>query len=206
MGNMPKSCLEREKESHVVLVGNSKQQEDLEMYIQLPDYEEFQLYDLGVDAVLSQTTRKIYGNFHKPSRQTLKRHFLLWNSQEIVSVSRNYSRKGEKEYSKQERMFGMVAKIPIANTFNELVEMDFVDYGDYSAFLRIQDTFFAILRSSIYGGKEKDKNGGRGPRSGDFALVIGVWAPGVIVVGEDMGFIGTAPMNFAQLVISRYRP
>ena len=47
----------------------------------------------------------------------------------------------KKDEFKQERMFGRVAKIPIANTFNELVEMDFVDYGDHAAFLRIQDTF-----------------------------------------------------------------
>ena len=38
-------------------------------------------------------------------------------------------------------MFVGVAKIPIANTFNELVEMDFVDYGGYATFLHIQDTF-----------------------------------------------------------------
>ena len=42
---------------------------------------------------------------------------------------------------KKERMFGRVSKIPIANTFNELVEMDFVDYGDRATFLHIQDTF-----------------------------------------------------------------
>ena len=41
----------------------------------------------------------------------------------------------------QERMFGWVAKIPIANTSNGLVEMDFVEYGDHAAFLHIQDTF-----------------------------------------------------------------
>ena len=34
-----------------------------------------------------------------------------------------------------------VAEIPIANTFDELVEMDFVDYGDFATFLRIQGAF-----------------------------------------------------------------
>ena len=48
---------------------------------------------------------------------------------------------GNKGDSKQERMFGSVAKIPIANTFNELVEMDFVNYGYYAAFLHIQGAF-----------------------------------------------------------------
>ena len=46
----------------------------------------------------------------------------------------------KKDEFKQERMFGVMAKIPIANTFSELTEMDFVDYGDYGAFLHIQDT------------------------------------------------------------------
>ena len=47
----------------------------------------------------------------------------------------------KKDYFKQERMFGRVAKIPIANTFNEPVEMDFADYGDHATFLHIRDTF-----------------------------------------------------------------
>ena len=38
-------------------------------------------------------------------------------------------------------MFGRVAKIPIANAFSELVELDFVDYGDLETFLHIQDAF-----------------------------------------------------------------
>ena len=48
---------------------------------------------------------------------------------------------------KQERMFGRVAKIPIANNSNGLVEMDFSDYGGQAAFLRIRDTFsrFAVV-------------------------------------------------------------
>ena len=42
---------------------------------------------------------------------------------------------------KREREFGGSAKIPIENTFSALVEMDFVDYGDYATLHRIQDTF-----------------------------------------------------------------
>ena len=45
---MVKSGLEGEKEARAVLVGNSKQQEDWEMYSQLPDYGDFQCYDLGI--------------------------------------------------------------------------------------------------------------------------------------------------------------
>ena len=53
---------------------------------------------------------------------------------------KNIDSNGKKGNSKQERMFGAVSKIPIANAFNELVEMDCVDYGDYVTFLHIHDT------------------------------------------------------------------
>ena len=45
-------------------------------------------------------------------------------------------------------MFGGVAKIIIANTSDELVEMDFADYGDLATFLHIRDNlaiFSAIM-------------------------------------------------------------
>ena len=52
----------------------------------------------------------------------------------------------KKDDFKQERMSGWVAKIPISNTFSELVEMDFVDYGGHATFLHIQDTFLVFRR------------------------------------------------------------
>ena len=55
-----------------------------------------------------------------------------------IKILAENDKKGE---FKQERMFGRVAKIHIANTFNELVGMDFVDYGGHATFLHIQDTF-----------------------------------------------------------------
>ena len=59
-----------EKEARTSSVGNFKQKEDLEMYGQLPDYEEFQVYGLGIGTDLSRIDDKIYANFHNPSRQT----------------------------------------------------------------------------------------------------------------------------------------
>ena len=50
----------------------------------------------------------------------------------------------KKDEFKKERMFGRVAKIPIADTFVELVEMDFVDYGDVKPFC----TFEILFRAS----------------------------------------------------------
>ena len=72
---MIRSCLEGPKQARAVLVGGFKQKADLEMYSQLPDYDEFQGYDQGVESVLGQIAQEIYANFHKPSWQTLKRHF-----------------------------------------------------------------------------------------------------------------------------------
>ena len=63
-------------------------------------------------------------------------------------------------------MFGGVAEIPIAHTFAESVEMDFVDYGNHAAFLHIQDTlsrFPAIISAGAKKRKNKRKKwpGGR---------------------------------------------
>ena len=44
--------------------------------------------------------------------------------------------------------------MPISNTFNGLVEMDFVDYGGYAAFLHIPDTF-SRFRAIVYTGAKK---------------------------------------------------
>ena len=52
-------------------------------------------------------------------------------------------------------MFGRVAKIPIDNAFSELVEMEFVDYGFYAAFLHIQDAFTRFRVSVFMGSKNK---------------------------------------------------
>ena len=48
---------------------------------------------------------------------------------------------------KHERMFGRVAKIPTANTFDELIEIDFVEYGEFAKFLRAHVTFsrFSVI-------------------------------------------------------------
>ena len=49
----------------------------------------------------------------------------------------------------------MVTKIPIDNTFNELVEMGRADYGGYAAFLHIRDTFARFAVSVYIGAKKK---------------------------------------------------
>ena len=60
----------------------------------------------------------------------------------------------KKDDSNREGCLG-VAKIHIANNFNELVGMDFVDYGGYAAFLHIQDTFRDSMPSFLRDQRER---------------------------------------------------
>ena len=113
---------------------------------------------------------------------SISRHGKLWNitwsweipkkiSKELKAVAEN----DKKEDSKQAMMFGRVAKITLANTSNELVEMDFSDYGDFATFLQIQDTFH-VSRLSFYGGHEERRAiGGNGSAKGHVKLVSVVW-------------------------------
>ena len=61
MGNIPKSGLEGGNEAHTIPAGTFKHQEDLKMYGQLPDYDEFQGYYLRTDAEIGRIAEKIYG-------------------------------------------------------------------------------------------------------------------------------------------------
>ena len=75
MVNMVKSGLEGEKEARTVLVENLKRKEGLEMHSQLPYYDEYQWYDMGIETVLSQIAQQIHANFRMPSWGTSKRNF-----------------------------------------------------------------------------------------------------------------------------------
>ena len=45
--SMFRSSLGNEKEAHLAVSGKFNQKEDVKMYIRLPDYDDFQRYDLG---------------------------------------------------------------------------------------------------------------------------------------------------------------
>ena len=74
--DMLRSSLEDGELSLLVVLDKFKQQEDVKMYIHLPDYDDFQGYDLGMVRTLNRVGRRIYANFHKPSWGTLKHHLL----------------------------------------------------------------------------------------------------------------------------------
>ena len=70
------------------------------------------------------------------------------NPEEIFRGIKAISGNGKKGDFEQVGMFRAVAKIPISNTSNGLVEMDFADYGNFATFLHTQATrsrFSAIV-------------------------------------------------------------
>ena len=109
-----------------------------------------------MDSELSQIDEKMYANFHNPSWETTNRHLPLAEIpkglvRHLEIISEN-DKKGE---FKHERMFGRVAKIPSAITLIGMVKMDFVDYGDYAAFLHIRDTFSRFPALVFIGTKKR---------------------------------------------------
>ena len=83
-----------------------------------------------------------------------------------------------------EMVFGGVAKIPVVNTFNELVEMDFSDYGDFPRSCAFRKLFRARL-SFLRGGEGQSAGMVRG---GVPNWVAAFGAPGIIVAGNDSIF------------------
>ena len=72
---MSRSSIGYKKASRLAVLCKFKQKEDVKLRIQLPDYGDFQGYDLGREDALHQVPRQIYANFHMPSWQTLKHRF-----------------------------------------------------------------------------------------------------------------------------------
>ena len=64
------------------------------MYGQLPDYDEFQGYDLVIGSELSQTAEKIYADIYKPSRGDIATSFISGgNTEGVISATPNSSGK-----------------------------------------------------------------------------------------------------------------
>ena len=74
--NMLKSSLGNTKDAHLVCLEDFEQKSDVKLYGQLPDYDDFQVYDLAQEDILRQIALGIYANFHRPSWGTLKHHLL----------------------------------------------------------------------------------------------------------------------------------
>ena len=100
-------------------------------------------------------------------------------------------------YFIQERMFGRLSKIPTANTFNESVGMDSVDYGDFPTSLHIQDTFSRFSAIIFTGAKKKEEQTSEMARGKVIPSCLAVCgAPEIIVVGKDSEFTGEIVQDF----------
>ena len=83
---MSRSSIGNKQEARLAVSDKVKQKEDVKLHIQLPDYDDFQGYDLGMEGALHQVLRQIYANFHMPSWRTLKHRFFPgWNCKETFS-------------------------------------------------------------------------------------------------------------------------
>ena len=132
---MLRSNLEESNEANAVLRSEFSQQEDVKLYSQLPDYDDFRGYDLGIDEQLERAATLILLTFINLPGELRSIIFPRQRCRgELLRNLRFWPKAIKKDEFKQERMFGRVAKIPIANTSNELVEMDFVDYGGTQPF------------------------------------------------------------------------
>ena len=99
-----------------------------------------------------------------------------------------------------------MAKIPIANTFSELVEMDFVDYGGYTEFLHIQDTLSRFSVSVFTAAKKKGERTAEMAREVEIPHWLAVFgAPRIIVADQDSISKWEIFRISAHLVISCYK-
>ena len=74
-----KSNLENHPEINQSLLDEFKMKDGVKTYPQLPEYGDFQRFDLAIDIDLAPISKRIYGWFPKPSRLTRKRR--LFNAQ-----------------------------------------------------------------------------------------------------------------------------
>ena len=129
--------------------------------------------DFETSLVYGGGTQRVFPKSPSPSRETIKRR--LQTGKDVRGIS----------------------KIPIANTFSELAEMDFVDYGDFAAFLHIQDTFPRSPVIISIGAKKKEEQTDemvRGDAISNWKAVYG--APGIIVADRDSRFTGVILHEF----------
>ena len=74
--NLLRNNLGEDKEVDAILRNEFPHQEDVKLHSQLPDYDDFRGYDMGIDEQ-SEVAKRIFANFHKPSWQTSKRHLFV---------------------------------------------------------------------------------------------------------------------------------
>ena len=61
--NLLRNNLEESKEANAILRNEFPQQEDVKLYSQLPDYDDFRGYDLGIDEQLGGSCKTNFREF-----------------------------------------------------------------------------------------------------------------------------------------------
>ena len=156
---MQKSGIGYIREVNRELLGDFKIQEDVKMYMQLPDYDDLRGLDLPGETDLTGISKRIYGGFGKPSWLTLKRHLFRPHIQtQLFKAISEICIQDKKAEFKKERLFRRVSKIHLSRTSNGVMEMDFVEDGGDATFPHLQDTFSRYSAISLIGtGEEKEQ-------------------------------------------------
>ena len=113
--NIPKSSISDTQEVNKVLLGECMVQEDVKMYSQFPDYDDFRRFDFPNGTDLTAISKRIGGVISKPSWLTLKHHlFSMHIPKKLVKSVREIPIRDKKGEFKEARLFRIVAKISIS--------------------------------------------------------------------------------------------
>ena len=153
---MLKSAIGDTAEVHQAILDEFKIQEDVKMYIQLPDYDDFLGFYLPSESALAAISNRAYAGFLKMTWSTLKHHLLSsFTPKKLLRPHAGTLRARYKGAFKQGILFLGISNIRISRTFNGLVEMDFADDGEEATFPHIQDTFSRYPPITISVAKKK---------------------------------------------------
>ena len=142
--NMSNPSLRRYQEANQVLLDEPTSKEDVEMYGHLPDYG-FRCSDLASEMELSAISKRVCAVFPNPSWVKLKHHLFNMHIHKKLFIAIRGDAMNYKEYEfARSRLFRWEDTIHISQTFNDLAEMGFADYGDGATYLRFQDNFRVI--------------------------------------------------------------
>ena len=126
------------------------------MYMQLPDRGNFQRFDLSIDMELAVIPKKIFTGLGKPSWLKHKHHHSNARiRKKLFKAIRENPTNDKNDESNQERLFRIVDGITYSMTSDELVGMDFADYGDPETLLHLRDTFSRYSMVTFIGTKTK---------------------------------------------------
>ena len=156
---MLKCSLENTQYENQALLDEFKHQGDVKMYIQFPDYDDIRGFELPNEMDVSELSGRIFAEFTITSLITLNRHiYNMRVRKKLFKAIRENTLNDKKDESGQGGFFQRSANIPISGTFNDLAEMDFVDYGVGGTFLYMRYTFSRYPMITFIGNKKRRGN------------------------------------------------